>query len=358
MKTRVLPLLVLACAGCGKNTTSFVFLEGASYRWVLANHRLSHVELGADEDGAFAAIVGGTSTTNVDAELPPTCDPDTCEELPFWDEAEVRVDWGRVDAPEAFFAHQVVELTADADGETAEAKVTIDRSEGEPISATIRSIRVSTDHPLDGDEACYNPQFGWLPTRLAVEVGQSKSNGDLISVPVTATFTAGNTLESIRQCIDEVIDRARVSVEVDLLVVAGGSKVETAEVSGAATFAYGDGPLNPAEQVPPPPQDIDLGLKDPVVGWSRLDWSFHIDDPDGRGAYLRSLDWSVGDDGAFGGATNYSPITQLSGFDYAFSGKVVGHEVGGTVTRGSIEATIPVELNGAQPVVHVIGKTH
>ena len=352
----LLPLLLLVGA-CKKDRDPIVWFGGASYEWALANHRLSHLEVGANAKGAYASVVGGTSTTGIDAELPQACDPDTCEELPFWDEALVRVDWGRVDEPDARSAVVRAELTADADGETVTVDATIDKSDGELVTATIQGIRFSTDHPLDGDAACYNPEFGWLPTQLGIALSEPSSSGDDISVDVTASFAAGNTLEAIRECIDAVIDRARVAIEVDVLIVAGGSAIDSTTVDGTATFEYGDGPLNPTPQEMPEPQAISLDLEDPILGWSQLDWSFHVADPDGRGAYLRRLDWSSSPDEARGAATNYSQLTQLSGFDYVFSGVVVGHDVGGTITRGSVETTIPVEIEGDEPVLHEIGKT-
>ena len=141
---RLLPLSLLLVGACKKGGDPIVWFSGASYEWSLANHRLSHLEIGADNKRAYASVVGGTSTTEVDAELPQACDPDTCEELPFWDEALVRVDWGRVDDPDARFAVVTAELTADPDGETVTAEATIDKTDGEVLSATMTKSKPST----------------------------------------------------------------------------------------------------------------------------------------------------------------------------------------------------------------------
>jgi hypothetical protein len=93
----------------------------------------------------------------------------------------------------------------------------------------------------------------------------------------------------------------------------------------------------------------------PLLGWSQFDFRFHVDDPDDRGAYLRtvSVDADLATTTASGHATNYSPGSQLSGFDYAFSGTVRGMEVDGEVERGLVVETVPVDLReDGTPEIH------
>ena len=73
-----------------------------------------------------------------------------------------------------------------------------------------------------------------------------------------------------------------------------------------------------------------------------MDFQFHVDDAEDRGAYLRTIEYLADPVGgtAWGHATNYSPGTQLSGFDYAFSGTVVGVGFDGEVERGTASGTI------------------
>lgn len=344
--------------GCGGPRDPIVWMEGGSYEWVHFNHRLSHLELRVDDREVRASIVGGTSTTGVDASLPAECDPAACEELPFIDEALVSVDWARADDPDAVAAAGTVELTADADGESAELSLNLPKGSGDEATAVIRGIRWSSSHPLDGGPSCYDPAFGWLPTTLEVALGEPKVDGERVVVEVTAKFTAGYTLEEFRACVDEVIARARAALEVDVLVVSGGGATDRVEVTGSASWSLGGGALNPEPQILPDPQKVKLDLEDPLVGWSRLAWTFHEGDPDGRGAYLRRLEWGASPTEARGAATNYSPITQLSGFTYGFEGTVVGHEVGGTLTRKRVSTTIPVVLQDDRaPEVHVIDST-
>lgn len=359
--TRLALAGLLLATACSKTEVGpIVTLEGARYEWAFFNHRVSHIEFGVDEKKAWTAIVGGTSTSSLVADLPAECEPDTCQELTFADEADVRVDWARVDEPDAASAVATVRMTADADGEDELVTVELKKAEDLPVSAMIRAIRLSTNHPLDGGDACYNPAFGWLPTHMGVALGEPVAKGDEVTVEVSAVFEGGKTLEAIRGCLDEVYDRARLAVEVDVLVIAGGEGAASADVSSAATWELGDGgSTNPDPQTPPAPESVALGLSDPVVGWQRLEWRFHIDDPDTRGGYLRSLDFQADAGEAQGTATNYSKVTQLSGFDYTFEGTVVGHDVGGRVTRGSLETRIPVEVDPEtfEPAIQELGST-
>ena len=48
---------------------------------------------------------------------------------------------------------------------------------------------------------------------------------------------------------------------------------------------------------------------------------------------------------AEGFATNYSPGTQLSGFDYTFAGVVEAVDLGADVNRGLLEVTYEIVLD-------------
>ena len=147
---------------------------------------------------------------------------------------------------------------------------------------------------------------------------------------------------------------AEVRVAVDVLVVVGDVATEAHEVEGSAAYAYTGNPFDPGEQVPEEPVPLALAIADPLVAWSALDFIFHDDDPDGRGAYLRSLDVDVSADGwGIGSATSYSPGTQLSAFDYRFTGTMSAVDVGGAIERGRVEEVLAVEMDAeGKPLVH------
>ncbi|NCG19782.1 MAG: hypothetical protein GWP91_12305, partial [Rhodobacterales bacterium] len=347
-----LVLIAVLAAGCSPSASDvkdaasndMVWLEGFRYEWLFFNHRISHLEFSV-EDGGRVGIVGGTSTTGVQPDLDDSCDAPTCKEFPFIDKADVALRWGSVTGADAQFAVGTAHLEVGAAGETTTLKVTLEDADTSALTAVIRGLRINTDHPLDGGDTCYDPSFGWLPTHLGVSLGDVSVSGSELSVPVTAVFAAGNTLEAERACLDAVTDRARLNFDVEVLFIAGGGATAEQTISSEAVFEYGDGPANPTEQVPPQGTPADLGLNDAVLGWRALDWRFHIDDPEGRGSYLRTLDFDVGEGAARGVATNYSKGTQTSGFDYAFEGVIAGHEVGGSIERGETIAQLDVELD-------------
>lgn len=353
--------LLAACkpgASDASDGGSILWMEGFAYEWEFFNHRVSHLEFVANDEGGLASVIGGTSTTGVNPELPATCDPDLCDEVPFVDNAEVTVNWARVEAATARFVTVDVDLAVGADGAmtAVEVQLPVGADASGEVSAVLRGIRVSTDRALSGGDACYNPEYGWLPTSLGFEIGVPELAGETVSFDVSANFTAGNTLESFRECIDAVVEQAVVDMHLEVLVSVGGGRVAEQTLTAAETYAYGDGPTNPEPQPLPEQTTLDLGLDSPLVGWRSASWNFHIDDPDGRGAYLRRVELLATGQRARGAATNYSPVTQQSGFDYSFEGVVVGHEIGGEITRGTVEATFPVELNSdGQPVTHPLG---
>lgn len=339
--------------GC-HDPTEAIWLEGAGYEWELFNHRVSHVELGVADDGARASIVGGTSTTAEPADLPDECDGDTCSEFPFYDSAPIQIHWVQVSTAKAVFGTAQVSLLATVDGDTATATVDLPRNVQGTASAVISGFSIDTDHELSGGESCYNPRFGWHPRRIAIAIDDVTGDDDQLSVQVSAHFEAGNSLEHNRICIDDVIDQAQVPVTVDIVAMLGPMEAETFQVSHGKSYRLDDEQPDPdlAERAVPVPLD------DVVFGWRSLDYRFHVDDPDDRGAYLRSLSFLADAQAqtASGHATNISPGTQLSGFDYEFSGVVQAYSFDGDVTRGVVEETVDVELEeDGTPVVYTFG---
>ncbi|MCB9678804.1 MAG: hypothetical protein H6737_27115 [Alphaproteobacteria bacterium] len=334
-----------------------VWMESSGYGWEFFNHRMSHVELGVTDSDAYASIVGGTSTTNVVTELDAQCDPDTCDEFPFFDNADIRIGWGRVTSTTAVFGSGSAQLEIDADGETASITVDLPAEATGTPTAVIRGYSFDTAVPLSGGTACYQPKNGWIPKSLGIELGEPVLSGDgkSVTLDVTGRFQAGLTHEDERQCIDAVIDQARIALRVEVLVAVTEEAAETVTVSQSMQYAYTGSPTSPGEQPDPDWSQRTLGtdLGDPLVGWSRFDFTFHEVGED-RGAYVRTLhlDASAADDVASGHATNFSPGTQLSAFDYAFEGTVQTVDVGEGVQHGAIAEIIPVGLDEAGvPVV-------
>lgn len=324
------------------------WLEGASYRWDLFNHRVSHLHFGVEEGAAQVAVVGGTSTTNLPTELDDGCDQDTCSEFPFFDEADVTVDLVQVRSKKARMASGSVEVVAGADGATSEVVVEFERKAKGDVVAVLRGFTLDTNEPLSGGTACYQPRNGWLPRRISLALGEPvlSDDGKSATVPVEAHFEAGVTFEDERQCLDAVVDQAEVRVRLDVAVVAN-APFATHELSQGAEYEYGDGPSKPTEQPDPDPstRQVDLGDAN-ALGWSKLDYRFHQGQGDTRGAYVRSLAFLGAPDGfATGHATNYSPPTQLSGFDYTFEGTLVALEIPGDVERVSAQDVIDIELD-------------
>ncbi|RME28973.1 MAG: hypothetical protein D6798_01170 [Deltaproteobacteria bacterium] len=365
--TLTLALLLAACTDKSDHDSgpaspsSATWLQGAGYSWELFNHRVSHVEWGVGEAGAETAIIGGTSTTGVSPDLPDDCDPDTCDELPFRDDAAVTVRWVRATSSTVSFTTATASLVVGADG--GEASVAVDLPDGATGDsfALLRRLALDTDQPLTGGEACYTPAYGWHPRRIFVELGTPVATDGGVSIPVRAGFDAGESLEEIRQCIDKVNEQAQVAFTVEMVVVTTPAAWDHQDVRHSMSYTYGDGPANPDEQPDPDLSErpLALDLDAPLVGWSRLDWRFMVDDPDGRGAYIRSLSFDADADQGYasGHATNYSPITQLTGFDYTFEGTVVGFELpDGEADRGTAAGTVPAELDDeGRAVVQVLG---
>jgi hypothetical protein len=243
-------------------------------------------------------------------------------------------------------------LVVGAEGGDAVVEVDLGGRARGALIALIDGFSIDTDEPLASGPACYDPAFGWHPRRIALAVGEPAllEGGRVARVPVSAAFEAGNSLEEARGCVDEVAADARVAITVDVRVVAAEGALRTAELAHGMAWALGAG----GSSSPDPQPDPDLAARaveldwDGPVGFTSVDFRFHVDDPEDRGAYLRTWSFRVDElaGAASGHATNWSPGTQLSGFDYAFTGAVVSLSLGAEVTRRVASDQIGSELNG------------
>jgi len=348
--TAVFLLAVLAC----REKEEILWLEGSRYGWEHFNHRLAHWETRLGPDGVDVAVVGGTSTTDRETVLPEGCAPETCEEFPAADNANVLVRWARVETASWQAVRATTTIVAGADGATSSVKVQLPKK-GRSIFAIIEGFAIDGGEPLMGGDACYAPENGWMPTALAIGLGDLDLSDDGMEATanVSVFATAGKTLEDARQCVDEVVEQAQFRFDVDVLFVEGSANAAVKQLEQSAAYEYEYGTV-PDPQEEPPPIDLNDDLSRSFAGWARLDWKFDLLDPDLRGAYLRTLGFEVvaGEGTATGIATNYSPITQLSGFDYTFQGTLLVVDLGADVTRGIIEETIPAALDAdGVPVV-------
>ncbi|MCB9668315.1 MAG: hypothetical protein H6736_21825 [Alphaproteobacteria bacterium] len=341
-------LALFLLVGCGTESTA-TFLRGNRFEWDYFNHRLSHLEYGIEDEQAHLAIVGGTSTTAFAPPLPAGCDVDTCTEFPFADRAQMRLDWGRVTTTQAVFGTGAASVVADADGETVTATIPLGARGRKVPHVLLNGYTISSNEPLAGEEACYLPQNGWLPTRVALTLGEPalSADGMSVTVDVTAVFAAGPTYEDERVCLDEVIDRARVRFDVHLLAVVTHVEPQELTFDQTQSFAYGDR-FDPLEQPEPDPAEHALGVggdADLTLGWTGWDFRFHTEGQE-RGAYIRSLELFLDGAGDVGWAhaRNYSPGTQLSGFDYAFTGRALAFPLKGETTTGSVDELVLVDV--------------
>jgi len=326
-------MLALLAAGC-QGSESEPWLTGVSFGWANFNHRLSYwsASVTTGERGTVAAsgIVGGTSTIGSAPPLADGCDLDTCREYPFLDSADMAVSWMDVQASHIAYGRGGGTVLATADGAVTSISIPLDgKARGLPV-VTIQGFDLDTTEPLFGEGGCYVPANGWLPTRVAIELGEPAlaADGRTVTLDVSATFAAGLTHEPERQCLDDAIDQAQVGVSLQLVAAVTTRDVGSATIANAESYALGDGGRShPDPQPDPDPAQRTLALSfdgPAALGWSRVDFRFHTQETDGRGAYVRTLSFSVdgANDFASGHATNYSPLTQFSGFDYAFEGTV------------------------------------
>jgi hypothetical protein len=353
-------VLLAACSG-GKGELEpqhAAFLEGFRFGWERFNHRLSHLQVEPGDDHADVAVIGGTSTTSVVPDpLPAECDPEGCQEFPVSDEADVEVRWAVADTTAVALVPATVELLVGASGGSQTVEVQLPEGAEGVGSALITGLSLSTDEALTLGEACYRPFYGWHPRDLRVALGEVTVGEGTASLEVSGAFAAGNSLEAERECVDEVNEAAQVSMTVSLVVAVGPDlAARDADVHVEQSYVFSGNVGDPEPQDDPAAQDVDLGGADAVLGFSTIDFRFHVDDAESRGAYLRTLGWWVASDGTANAvATNFSPFTQLSAFDYAFDGVARAIPTGGTVTRGTATALLPAELDGsAQPVVHEV----
>lgn len=340
--------LALALFGCKDKsvdsadpaTLSQTWIEGHRYHWVGANHRLSFLRVGVEGDELQLALVGGTSTSGQGSSLD-SCDL-ACEELIFRDTSDHTVHWARYTGADAVFASGSVEALATADGATATVDLALPSPASGDVTVFLSGLTVNTNHPLSGGEACYIPAYGWHVQRIAAEVTSASVSGDTVTAEVSVAFKAGLSLEAIRECVDAVVDQAEVPITLDLVAVVSDADSATQDVAHGEAYGHRDEDGALIEQPDPDytERPLDLGLSNPIAGWSRLDYTFHDEEGLGRGAYLRDLEWvlDVNAGVASGHATNAS-FTQLSGFDYRFEGTVVGVETTGTVERGTLTVT-------------------
>lgn len=352
-------LLALTLGGCAGPETEIAWLEGFTYGWAAFNHRMSYVQATLEGGAPMVSVVGGNSTTGVPADLDDGCDPDACQEFPFIDSAvvELRMAQATVAARKVGIGVGQADLVVGPAGGSVQLELPVEGYNAGESSALITGVVWDSDTPLPGGEACYRPEYGWHPREIYVEVSPPVLSAGTATVEVTGRFAAGLSLEEVRACVDAVAEEAELRMRVDVLVVvADGLHSETA-VAHEQSWPW-DGEGDPVEQLLPELEERPYELlSDPgqtAVGFGSLSFSFHQEEQ-GRGAYLRTLGFAIDpvQGWASGHATNYSPGTQLSGFDYRFEGLVRSVELEVDVQRELWVAELPVELDAqGRPVVH------
>jgi hypothetical protein len=355
-----LVVLVALLGGCKKlPEQQGAVLEGFRYGWQLANHRLSALHVVAGQEETEVAVVGGTSTTSELPELPPGCEQATCNEFPIADTSQVQVWWSEVTTTESALVPLQVTMEVGRDGAETVARGALPKGSRGEGTALLVGLSLGTDHPLEGEPGCYQPRYGWHVRQLAVSLGEVTLEEESVSVPVQATFSAGKSFEEARTCVDEVNDRAVVDLDVHLLVVVGKGDHESATLTAEAAYPFSGDAGQPEEQPEVEPQTLSFAVEEPLLGFGSLDFRFDPDQTDDGGAYLRTLGFWVTEEGgtvqANAVATNYSPGTQLSDFAYHFEGEVHAVETGGTIERGTSQATLATELDEAgDAVIHTV----
>lgn len=331
------------------------WIEDFGFRWAAFNHRVS--ALAFLDDPVRVAVVGGASSTGETVPLPEGCAAETCEEIPFLDEADVALEQIRAQVTGLAVGSAEGTFTAGAGGGTLTIRVPLSRPGRGSAAAWVQGLAVQAEPAWVGD--CYHASYGWLPRHLAVAVEDAvlAEDGETVEVQLRGAFAAGPSLEPARACMDDVVDEATVRFTVQVVAVAGRVEPWTERVAHGAAYDFSGQPCDPGEQPDPglegrtfPPSAAGT-----LAGWSGLDFRFHEADPDGRGAYLRSLELVLDPEAgiASGHATNHSPCTQLSAFDYAFVGEVTGVEADAVLERITLEGRVPAELDAAgEPVLY------
>lgn len=355
---RALALGLLLVAGCDKDESEVAWLEGFSYRWVDFNHRLTSLVVRPQIDHAEVAVIGGTSTTGVVFDDEGTCIGPGCGELPFVDETDIAVQWavGRSDR-EARLARGQIELVATPSSDSRQLRLDLPGKGKGTATAMIAgvSFQAMVDH-AEANPSCYDPRHGWLPRNLRVTLGETQlsDDGRAALVTVAAVFAAGNSAEDLRACLDEAVPFARARVTVDVVVVVSEGEVGRSTVAMSGAFA--DDPSDP-QAMDSASASWTPAWPDGAIGWEDMSWTFHVGDPEDRGAYLRSLELGLdpGASSAFGWATNTSP-TMLSGFDVRFNGTIVERDVDVDVSRLSASAdAMPADIDSlGEPVPFIL----
>jgi hypothetical protein len=350
----LLPSLLLGCAP----ETEISWLRGFGYGWTGFNHRVSYLHWELANDGLDMAIIGGASSTAYVPPLPEGCDEELCSELPFEDTSTVDFSWARATTRQAV---GVAEATVVANPGGAQTQLEIPlstRGKGE-AAVMLQALVVDTDHELAGGPDCFIPMLGWHPRRLALALvdPQLSPDGHSVTVTLEGHFESGLSFEEYRACQDEVIDEAQVPITARVLAIAS-SEGERHTISHGQYYPFSGNQFSPEEQPDPDSSErpLSLGWDQAIAGWSALDFRFHQDDTELRGAYLRTLSVHLDEEQgwASGHATNYSPGTQLSDFEYHFEGEVTALPADGEIERGSARfEQLEAELDDdARPVVH------
>lgn len=343
-------LMLLPLTACAQTESTGDWLEGLEVSWDLFNHRVSYLHVDVADGAVEGAFIGGTSTTLVETELDEGCDEETCQEFPFVDTSFFRVRKGSVTSTDWVFGSGEASVVATADGASGSISVPVELTNQTTAVAMLQGFTLDTDYELSGGDACYHPENGWHPTILAVSIDDVSLGDDSVEVSFTATFGAGDSFETERECVDAVNDQAQVPMRVGVLVAAGKGEAQQDDFSYAMAYEYSGDEMDPGEQ--PDPDLAERAWTAPfgentLVGWSAFEFRFHEQEGLGRGAYLRTL-WLEADpvDGyVTGHANNYSPVTQLSAFDYDFTGTTVAIDAGAPVTSVDLEDELDAELD-------------
>ncbi|TVQ94395.1 MAG: hypothetical protein EA397_01620 [Deltaproteobacteria bacterium] len=331
-------------------------LQSYTFGWELFNHRLSELGVRTLNDPAVeVALVGGTSTTAIVFEDPDCVSDVPCGELPVEDRSDVGVTWNTLESRTVVLANATLEASVSAQGSEQILSISLPRRASGTAVALISGFTLDTSRPLPDHaraRSCYDPRHGWNPTEISVSLGEPSlaPTRREVLVPVHFGFSAGRTLEEMRTCLDDIVEDAVVGMQVQVTALVGEVESDVHEIHNQASYELGSSSFNPDPQPDPDPAEVQVALSGaPLVGWTSLSWRFHVEDPEARGAYLRTLQATLepSDGIAFGHATNYSPITQTSGFDYIFHGQVA--EVHGEVAverhQVSVEG-LPTTING------------
>jgi hypothetical protein len=357
---RLLPMLMpLLASGCFQADAEITWLERFGFTWTGFNHRVSYLHWDLPEDGLDMAIIGGASSTNYVPPLPDGCDPEACDELPFDDTTSVSFGWGTTTTGLAVGSLDATVLATPTGGEQA-LEIPLNRKGKGEVVVILQALTVDTDHELTGGESCYIPSLGWHPRRVAVALADPalSDDGQSVHVSLQGSFEAGLSFEEYRACQDEVIDELQVPITVRALAIVSPEGADRVQVDHGLYYEFSGNQFDPEEQPDPDLADrpITLSWDQAIAGWSAVDFRFHAEDQDLRGAYLRSLavELSTEEGWASGHATNFSPGTQLSDFSYDFTGQVSAVPADGEVSWGQASFDdIEAELDDdARPVIH------